>query len=114
MNARHCCHIKARADDNARRPASRLRGGGEIAGWIVPTATLALLPKCPACVAAYLALATGIGISLPAATYLRAMLVVLCVASLVFIAARRLRSLIARGDSASNDHSCQHDNTDER
>ena len=47
-------------------------------------------------VAACVALATGIGISLPAAACLRAMLVVLCVASLVFITARRLRSLIAR------------------
>jgi hypothetical protein len=99
VNARHCCQIETRAGDNARRPTSRLRRGGEIAGWIVPTATLALLPKCPACVAAYVALATGIGISLPAATYLRAMLVVLCVASLVFITTRRLPSLIARGVS---------------
>ena len=99
MNARHCCQIKTRAGDNARRPASRLRRGGEIAGWIVPTATLALLPKCPACVAAYVALATGIGISLPNATYLRAVLVVFCVASLVLVSARRLRSLIARGVS---------------
>jgi hypothetical protein len=99
VNARHCCQIKTRAGDNARRPASRLRRGREIAGWIIPTATLALLPKCPACVAAYVALATGIGISLPTATYLRAMLVVLCVASLVFITARLLRSLIARGVS---------------
>ena len=113
MNARHCCQIKTRAGDNARRPAPRLRRGGEIAGWIVPSATLALLPKCPSCVAAYVALATGIGISLPTATYLRAMLVVLCVASLVFITARRLRSLIAR-ESASSDHSCQYDNADER
>jgi hypothetical protein len=99
VNARHCCQIKTRAGDNARRPASRLRRGREIVGWIVPTATLALLPKCPACVAAYVALATGIGISLPTAIYLRAMLVVLCVGSLVFITARRLRSLIARGVS---------------
>ncbi len=99
MNARHCCQIKTRAGDNARRPVSRLRRGREIAGWIVPTATLALLPKCPACVAAYVALATGIGISLPTATYLRAILVVLCVASLVFITAKRLRRLIARGTS---------------
>jgi hypothetical protein len=93
VNARHCCQIKTRAGDNARRPASRLRRGGEIAGWIVPTATLALLPKCPACVAAYVALATGIGISLPTATYLRAMLLVLCVASLVFITARGTPSI---------------------
>ena len=99
MSAHSCCQIKARAGDDVRRPASRLRHGGEIAGWIIPSATLALLPKCPACVAAYVALATGIGISLPTATYLRTILVVLCVASLVFITARRLRSLIARGVS---------------
>ena len=96
MNARHCCQIEMRADANARRPASWLHRSGEMAGWIVPSATLALLPKCPVCVAAYVALATGIGISLPTATYLRAMLVALCVASLVFVAARRLRSIFAR------------------
>jgi len=90
MNAGHCCQSQTRAGDSARRPASRLRRGGEFAGWIVPSVTLALMPKCPVCVAAYVALATGVGISLPTATYLRTTLVVLCVASLVFIAARRL------------------------
>jgi hypothetical protein len=68
-----------------------------LAAWIVSTATLALLPKCPACVAAYVALASGIGITLPAATCLRAVLVLLCVASLVFMAAMRLRRFIERG-----------------
>jgi len=48
------------------------------------------------CVAAYVALATGIGISLPAATYLRTSLIVSCVASLIFIAARRLWRVGAR------------------
>jgi hypothetical protein len=96
MIARHCCHIRMRAVGDIRRPASRLRRGGELAGWIVPSATLALVPKCPACVAAYVAVATGIGISLPTATYLRAMLLVLCVGLLVFVTSRRLRSLFAR------------------
>ena len=96
MNARHCCQSEMRADANARRRASWLHRSGEIVGWVVPSATLALFPKCPVCVAAYAALATGIGISLPTATHLRAMLVTLCVASLVFVAARRLRIICAR------------------
>ena len=91
MNARRCCRAAKQADENAPRPAMRGRGG-EIAGWIIPGATLALMPKCPMCVAAYVALATGIGISLPTATYLRTTLVILCVTSLAFHAARRLRS----------------------
>ena len=96
MSGHHCCQIKTRAGNNTCLPASRLRRRGEIAGWIVPSVTLALVPKCPVCLAAYVALATGVGVSLPAATYLRAMLVALCVASLVFIAAKRLRSLMMR------------------
>jgi hypothetical protein len=99
VNTRHCCQIKTRAGDNPRRHVSGWRRIGEISSWLVPGAALAMLPKCPACVAAYVALATGIGISLPTATYLRTTLVVVCVASLVFITARRLRSLITRGVS---------------
>ncbi|MEP6671945.1 MAG: hypothetical protein ABJF10_22475 [Chthoniobacter sp.] len=99
MNAHHCCPTRTPPSDHTPRPAPWLRRGGEIAGWIVPTATLALLPKCPVCVAAYVALATGIGISLPTATYLRTMLVVLCLSSLAFIAARRLRGFIVRSAS---------------
>jgi hypothetical protein len=93
VNPLHCCQIETRAGDNSRRSALWLRRGREMAGWLIPGVMLALLPKCPVCVAAYVALATGIGISLPAAAYLRAMLVVLCVASLAFIAPRRLQSL---------------------
>ena len=72
MNARSCC-----------------RSGVEIAGWIVPGATLALLPKCPACIVAYIAVATGFGISFSTAAYLRISLIAASVLALALVAVRR-------------------------
>jgi hypothetical protein len=82
--------------NEAHRAMAVFRRFREIAGWIVPGATLALLPKCPVCVMGYVALMTGIGISLPTAAYLREAMVVLCVGALIFFAARRLRKLSTR------------------
>ena len=96
MTNRACCDNRPRDYNSAPLPASCVRRGGEIAGWIIPSATLALLPKCPACVAAYVALATGLGISLPTATHLRTVLVATCVAVLILVTVRRLRSSIGK------------------
>lgn len=63
--------------------------GAEVAGWVVPGATLALLPKCPACVAAYIGVATGLGVSFSTAAYIRTSLVIACVAVLLLVAVRR-------------------------
>ena len=93
MSRERCCQTRARVGEDARRPAGRM--DGKIAGCIVPAAMLALVPKCPACVAMYVALVTGVGISLPAAAYLRTSVVVLCVGSLLFVSARILRDFVA-------------------
>ena len=94
MNVRQCCQIKTRAGENARRPASRLHHGSEIAGWIIPGAILALLPKCPLCLAAYVAVWSGIGLSFSAATHLRVALEILCFGLILFLAARNARRLV--------------------
>jgi hypothetical protein len=66
------------------------------AGWIVPGAIIALLPKCPICLAAYVAVWTGIGLSFSAATHLRVSLLILCVGSILFPATRNTRRLIQK------------------
>jgi hypothetical protein len=54
-------------------------------GWIVPTAILALLPKCPVCVAGYAVIGTSVGFSLSQFAQLRLALIGLCVVSLLFV-----------------------------
>jgi hypothetical protein len=93
MKTGDCCgHIPQAA---SRAPRGVWRRGGEAAGWIIPSATLALMPKCPACVAMYVALFSGAGISMAGATGLRMALIVLCVLPLLFLALRRARKLAA-------------------
>jgi hypothetical protein len=67
------------------------RRGLEVAEWAIPGALLALMPKCPVCLAAYVALGTGIGLSITVASYLRVVLLVACIASLSYLVATRAR-----------------------
>ena len=85
-----CCDV---ASD--RKTPSLLQRVREIFAWVVPSAILALLPKCPACLAAYVALWTGLGLSLSTATYLQWAMLLLCVASLLFLIVKRLGRVTA-------------------
>jgi hypothetical protein len=53
------------------------------------------VPKCPVCLAAYVAVWTGIGLSLTTATYVRWSLLIVCVASLLYMVAMRRRRILA-------------------
>jgi hypothetical protein len=88
VSAQGCCHAAPMTRTLARRCA-------EIARWVIPSAVLAVTPKCPACLAAYLAVGTGIGLSIATVAYLRMLLVVVCVAVLLYLAARRAVRFIA-------------------
>ena len=59
--------------------------------WAAPGVILALLPKCPLCIAAYIAMVTGLGVSGSTAAYLRLGLLVICGAALLFLVARVVR-----------------------
>jgi hypothetical protein len=76
-----------------RRPARRTRGA---AAFALPSIALALLPKCPMCIAAYLAIGGGLGVSLSTAAHLRTALVWLCWSVLVLLAARMAMRLASR------------------
>jgi hypothetical protein len=80
-----CCQ----AASNPKTPTwgRRVR---EVFAWVLPSALLALVPKCPACLAAYVALWTGLGLSISTATWLRWALLLVCVASLIFLLVKRL------------------------
>ena len=93
MGVMRCCDDESESVHETTTVASRSRFARrlrEIAGWIVPAAGLALIPKCPTCLAAYVAIGTGVGLSESSATYLRMILLVTFGASLSYLALRRV------------------------
>lgn len=99
MSAHACCVIGDGGDTAARSEqghgnASGLTRAGKAGSWIGPGAVLVLLPKCPMCLAGYLALA-GIGVSVELAAWLRIGVIAACVTTLGVLFVRSL-SLMGR------------------
>jgi hypothetical protein len=87
-----CCH--AAGERKTRTAVRRVR---EMFAWALPSALLLLVPKCPACLAAYVTLWTGLGLSFVAAAWLRGTLLFLCGAillGLVVVRLNRIRPMI--------------------
>jgi hypothetical protein len=58
---------------------------------LFPAALLAVMPKCPFCVVAYVALFSGIGISVSTARWIQVLMLVLCLGSLGYLVVRYWR-----------------------
>ena len=90
MNCPHCYPRKLRASRDTHQQRTWLRRVREVAGWIVPGALLALMPKCPLCLAAYVALCSGLTLSYSSAHILMRTLTALCIGTLALCVVRRV------------------------
>jgi hypothetical protein len=79
----------------AAKPRSIWRRGFAATRLLLPVGFWAVLPKCPLCLAAYVALGTGIGISVALASFVRTLLIVVCAASLLWMVYRMLLSKLS-------------------
>ena len=101
-----CCHTtNGRTGIDTASPApkvcpeqqlSRLTRFIRSVRLIVPGALLVLVPKCPVCMSAYIALGTGVGITVSTATYLRIALIFICITAIAYIVARWLIEYLRR------------------
>lgn len=62
---------------------------------LMPAVVFAVIPKCPVCLAGYIALGTGIGLSVTTATYVRIGLIVLCILSLNYFIIKHVRRWVS-------------------
>jgi hypothetical protein len=82
--------------ESADRQQNLLSRFVNFVGWIVPSAILVLIPKCPVCVAGYAVIGTSVGFSLSAFAQLRLALIVLCVVSLSFVGTKSVLYVVTR------------------
>src|SRR4051794_7850098 len=87
--------------DASTSPARAPRqGGGQSKGilrrswrgirWMLPSAALMLMPKCPMCVVGYVAIVTGVGITVSAAWWIRVLMLGFFAAWLGYLAVRQI------------------------
>ncbi len=76
---------------DGNRPPGLLRRAWRGIQWLFPATFLVLMPKCPMCVAAYIALFTGVGVSVSTARWIQILMLVFCLSSLAYLAVRYWR-----------------------
>jgi hypothetical protein len=85
MSARCTCAVQVAEQQIRNRPDSRVKPFLSRARWLLPTVFLAIIPKCPLCLAAYIMAATGIGMSVATASIVRTTCVYACGVSIFYL-----------------------------
>ena len=88
MNNTHCnCSNNTSTLQAVEQKRGRKKTGRRFIDFIkmvMPAVIFIVIPKCPVCLAGYIVLGTGIGLSITTATYLRIGLIVVCILSLAY------------------------------
>lgn len=78
------------------------------AGWILAGALLALVPKCPLCLAVWFGLLFGIKLSAPSATSLYITVTTLCSIALIIFVIRQIRLAFHHSSPQHHAPPCPH------
>jgi hypothetical protein len=87
-----CNRDRAPRPTDRNRPIRLFRRAWRSIRWLFPATVLLLMPKCPMCVAAYVALFTGIGISVSTARSIQILILLSCLISLAYLSVKYWRS----------------------
>src|SRR6476646_5038085 len=90
-NNEECETVQGARTNSKQKPLKRQHGLG--IRWVLPGVVLVILPKCPICLAGYIAIGTGISLSIATATYLRISLIIISVVSLLYLLTKKLSAL---------------------
>ena len=73
---------------DGKPPTSMMHRTWRTTQWLFPSLLLVLMPKCPICIAAYVALFAGIGISVSTAHWIQILMWSFCLISLAYLTLR--------------------------
>jgi len=85
------CNLGSPNSGGGKRSGGLFRRAWRGVQWVFPATLLVLIPKCPICVAAYVALFTGVGISVTTARWIQVLMLVICLGSLGYLGVRYFR-----------------------
>lgn len=97
----HACCSRGKSAAPTVRAPTWTRRTRSFVEWALPAAALALVPKCPACLAGYILLFTGIGLSVSAAAAVRWTIIGVCAAALALLLLRLLARMARSGGRSS-------------